>query len=249
MHAIWLEQGVSGLKMSGNVIEGHPEEAILGQSAGGAGAAAIDAQLGLLLEQLEDTGQLDDTIVIATSDHGRYMGGHGMDAHNFGAFEEIYNIPMIVRGGSVASGVSTDARVGLHDLCPTILELTGAEPIDAPDSRSFAKVLRDPNGAAGDFTTGYAEYEGTRFAVTQRVYWSGPWKLVFNGFDFDDLYNLDDDPHELHNLAADVSQSDRIRRMMTGLWRKIHQTDDHPLRTGHYCSLRLGAVGPDVANA
>ena len=52
------------------------------------------------------------------------------------AFEEIYRVPLIVRGPGVAQGAECAARTGLHDLCPTILDLADAEPIDVPDSRS-----------------------------------------------------------------------------------------------------------------
>jgi choline-sulfatase len=169
-----------------------------------------------------------------------------MDAHNFGAFEELYNIPLIVAGPGIARGARTSARAGLHDLCPTLLELAGARPIEAPDCRSLAPVLKDPAAAEKDFTTGYAEYHGTRFGLTQRIYWEGPWKFVFNGFDYDELYNLDDDPHELRNLAAEAACRDRVRSMMTAVWRNIRDTGDRTLLNSQYYSMRFAAVGPDA---
>jgi len=207
----------------------------------------VDRQFGLLLDQLERAQALEETVVIVTGDHGRYVGAHGMDAHNFGAFEEIYGIPLILGGPGVVSGARTEARVGLHDLCPTILELAEAEPIDVADSRSFAAVLRNPAAAEGEFQTGYAEYHGTRFPLMQRIYWEGPWKFVFNGFDYDELYNLADDPHEMRNLAADPQQQQRVCHMMTEVWRRIHATGDRALGGSQYYSMRFGAVGPDVA--
>jgi len=207
----------------------------------------IDEQLGLLLDQLERAGVLEDTIVVVTADHGRYLGAHGMDGHQFGAFEEIYGIPLIVSGPGLARDARTSARVGLHDLCPTILELTGAEAFDAPDSRSFAPVLRGPAGAEAQFRAGYAEYHGTRYRLTQRVYWEDAWKFVFNGFDYDELYNLAEDPHETRNVAAAPAQAERVRRMMGAIWQRIHDTGDRTLRNAQYGSMRFPAVGPDVA--
>ena len=52
----------------------------------------LDEQFGLLIDYLEASGQLENTVVIATADHGKYVGSHGMDGHNFGPFEEVYNI-------------------------------------------------------------------------------------------------------------------------------------------------------------
>lgn len=208
----------------------------------------IDAQLGRLLDVLEASGQLEDTVVVFTSDHGRYVGAHGMDAHNFGAFEEAYRIPMVVAGPGVAADAATDARVGLHDLCPTICDLTGTTAPDRIDGRSFATLLRDPPAVEGDFREGYAEYHGTRFRLSQRVYWKGPWKYVFNGFDHDEMYNLQDDPYELVNLAGREEHAGRARHMMAQIWRYARQTGDHTICNTHYHSMRFGIVGPEVSD-
>jgi arylsulfatase A-like enzyme len=204
----------------------------------------LDGQLAQLLATLESNGQLENTVVIVTADHGRYMGGHGLDAHNFGAFEEIYAVPMVVAGPGVAQGVEAHALVGFHDLCPTILELAGLAPFDVADSRSFLDVLRDP-AAAEHHRQGYAEYHGSRFRLTQRVYWEDEWKFVFNGFDFDELYNLADDPWEMTNLAELPEHAERIRNMMTAIWRCMHDTGDNTLLNTHYHSMRFAAVGPN----
>ena len=203
----------------------------------------IDAQLGRLVTVLEARGALDNTLIFFTADHGKYVGSHGFEAHNVGAFEEIYNIPLIVAGPGMASGVQTKARVGLHDLCPTLTELAGAEPIEVPDSRSFAALLRDPRMHEDAFQTSYAEYHGTRFPLAQRIYWEGEWKFVFNGFDFDELYNLADDPAEMHNLAP--GQAERVRQMMKQIWAHLDATGDRALVNTHYYSMRFAAVGPN----
>ena len=205
----------------------------------------IDEQLGALLDAVEQSGQLDNTIVAVLSDHGRYMGAHGFDAHNFGAFEEPYNVPLIVAGPGIAGGVDTDALVSLMDVGPTLLDLAGADSIDVPDSRSLAP-LPDPEGQASNHDQCYAEFYGTRFWLTQRVLWQGPWKLVFNGFDYDELYNLEEDPHELCNLAGD-SACDAVRqRLMAEIWRVAHRTGDQVLLGTHYAPMRFGVVGPSV---
>ena len=84
----------------------------------------LDEQFGLLIDYLAASGQLENSVVIATADHGKYVGSHGMDGHNFGPFEEVYNIPLVAAGPSIAQGVETDARVGLHAIGPTLLELS-----------------------------------------------------------------------------------------------------------------------------
>jgi arylsulfatase A-like enzyme len=203
----------------------------------------IDAQFGRILDRLEAAGHLENTLVVLTSDHGELLGAHGLYCKNYSAAEEIYNVPLVVAGPGVAQGESSDARVGLHDLCPTLLAAVGLPPIETSDSRSFAPLLAAPDDT-GDFQTGYAEYFGTRTILTQRVLWDGDWKFVFNGFDFDELYNLAEDPYEIKNLAEDPAHAGRLRAMTRQMWEIIERTGDHSLLNAHYPILRVAAVGP-----
>lgn len=206
----------------------------------------IDQQFGRLLDLLESSGQLENTIVVLTSDHGEMLGSHQLYMKNYGAWEEIYNIPMVVAGPGVAEGNTCGARVGLHDLAPTLCELGGANWADTGESRSFVDVLRDPAANADRFTTGYAEYFGTRYWLTQRVIWDGDWKLVWNGFDFDELYNLADDPCEMRNRIDDPDCDSVVRKLMQQAWRIVNETNDHPLGGSRYPVLRAAPYGPAV---
>lgn len=208
----------------------------------------IDQLCGGLIDQLDAAGQLENTLVVVLGDHGRYMGSHGFDAHNFGPFEEIYNVPMIMAGPGLATGVESNALVGLQDFGPTILEYTGAEPIDVPDSRSFAPLLPNPTAREADYDQGFAEYHGTRFPLMQRILWQGSWKFIFNGFDYDELYDLENDPHEMKNLARDPAHAPRIREMMAEIWRVIRDTDDRAILETHYSPMRFAAVGPNFSS-
>ncbi len=206
----------------------------------------VDSLVQRLLAKVEDAGKLDETVVIFLADHGRYVGAHGFDAHNFGAFEEIYKIPLIMAGPGLATGTNCGAQVSIADLGATICGLAGAEPIAVADSRSFQSMLGAPDIIPHAFETGYAEYHGTRFPLMQRILWQGDWKFVFNGFDFDELYNLDDDPHEMRNLAGDADQRQRIESMMSEIWRRVRDTGDRAIYESHYFSMRLACVGPDA---
>lgn len=211
-----------------------------------ASVTEIDAQFGRLIDLVAGAGKLDHTIVVLTSDHGELLGSHGLYCKNFSGFEEVYNIPLTMCGPGIAQGVVSNARAGLHDLCPTLLEMADAEGIDVPDSRSFVPVLRDPAGASAAYQKGFAEYHGGRYRVTQRVVYDGAWKLVLNGFDFDELYNLDDDPHEMKNLAADPAHRDRLRALTQDMWRVVRDTGDRALFNSHYPVLRVAPFGPDI---
>lgn len=206
----------------------------------------IDRMVGQLTGQLEAAGQLDNTVVIFLADHGRYVGAHGFDAHNFGPFEEIYRVPLIMAGPDITPGSECSAQVSIADVGTTICSIGGTQALETPDSRCFASLLTEPEVVSEEFQTGYAEYHGTRFPLMQRIVWQGDWKFVFNGFDFDELYNLADDPFEMTNLAARPEHQNRIEAMMTEVWRRVRDTNDRAILESHYFSMRLACVGPDV---
>ena len=209
----------------------------------------IDQLFGQLIDLVEINGESENTIIVITSDHGELLGAHGLYCKNFSASEEIYNIPLVISGPGCAKGITTDARVGLHDLCPSLLDLVDCEPIDVPDSRSFASMLSDPKSEEHQFMTGFAEYYGGRMILTQRVIWNGSWKFVFNGFDFDELYNLDADPYEMTNLAEDPTYQEQLNQMTSQMWQVANDTNDHSLFNSQYPILRVASVGPLVLNA
>ncbi|MCP4786984.1 MAG: sulfatase-like hydrolase/transferase [Fuerstiella sp.] len=209
----------------------------------------LDGIVQRLTASVDAAGQLENTIVVFMADHGRYVGAHGFDAHNFGAFEEIYRIPLIVAGPGVAAGATCEAQVSISDMGATFCELGQADPIDVPDSQSFGSLLAQPETIPPDFETGYAEYHGTRFPLMQRILWQGPWKFVFNGFDFDELYNLQHDPHEMHNRVNDPELQPRVESMMTEIWRRVRETGDRAIHESHYFSMRLACIGPESVPA
>lgn len=210
--------------------------------------AEIDQLVGRVMDRLEAAGQLGNTVVVFLADHGRYVGAHGFDAHNFGPFEEIYRVPLIMAGPGISEGSECGAQVSIADVGTTICSIGQTQPIETPDSRSFAALLSLPNNVPDAFRTGYAEYHGTRFPLMQRILWQNEWKFVFNGFDFDELYNLEEDPFEMTNLATRPEQQTRVESMMSEIWRRVRDTKDRAILESHYFSMRLACVGPDVVD-
>ncbi len=206
----------------------------------------IDRQYGRLLDLLEKNGQIDNTIIVLSSDHGELLGAHGLYCKNISAYEEVYNIPMVLAGPGIAQGQTSRARVGLHDVGPTLLEMACAAPLGQVHGRSFADVLRHPTAQNDRFNQGFAEYFGSRYMLSQRVFWDDDWKLVLNGFDFDELYDLERDPYELNNLIDDPACKDRIREMMTHVHRIMKETGGKSIMGANYPPLRLEPYGPQI---
>ena len=98
----------------------------------------IDQLVGKLTSHLEEAGQLDNTVVVFLADHGRYVGSHGFDAHNFGPFEEIYRVPLIMAGPGISSGAECQAQVSIADVGTTLCQLGNAELCRVPRNQVSA---------------------------------------------------------------------------------------------------------------
>lgn len=205
----------------------------------------LDAQVGRILAALKDAGQYENTVVVFASDHGDMLGAHGLATKGVGtSYEEVYNIPCIVRVPGMRRGVE-DRRtlVSLVDLAPTLLDLCGAGRLSAAQGRSLRPVLEGSHNPE-EWRDAYAEFFGQRFVYTQRMVWHGDWKYVFSPGGIDELYDLAHDPGERHNLAADPVHRDILLDMCRRMWRRMKDIGDTSLFNSHYATLRTAPIGP-----
>ena len=200
----------------------------------------IDDQVGRVLRVLEETGQSENTLVLFLSDHGDYMGAHRLMLKGVPAFEEAYRVPLILKGPGVRPGQEAPGIVSLLDVAPTLMELMLGEGFSC-HGRSLRPLLGG-DGSGWD-SQAYAEMQGQRMAYTQRVLWRGRHKYVFNAFDEDEIYDLERDPHELHNLAG--SRGPLCREMAAGMWEIARSTGDYNLYESQYGCFRWAPVGPE----
>ena len=168
-------------------------------------AAKDDAAIGQLLDALETLGLSGSTLVVVTSDHGETLStahdAMGMDSirqrfhHAVGNYEETTRIPLVMAlPGVLDGGRAVVDRVRNTDIAPTILDIEGLDADPRMSGRSLLPLAR-----------GTAEAE-PRVVVSEgrqsrAVLW-GHWRLIaHDGSPEDDLYDLDDDPGERHNVA------------------------------------------------
>ena len=156
----------------------------------------IDAQIGLMLDALKRTGHWDDTIVILTADHGYHLGDHFMWG-KVTLFEICNRVPMVIRvPGKTKSGSSSQGLVELVDLYPTLAELCNVPAPNNLQGRSFAPLLIDPktSGKKAVYTVVRRGSKLGKAIRTQR------WRYA-RWPDGEELYDLDNDIAEHHNLA------------------------------------------------
>ena len=168
------------------------------------GVRYADTHVGMLLEKLEALGVLDDLIIIVSSDHGENLGEIGMWSEHGTADSGTCRIPLIVRWPGMKTG---HADAGLHyniDLLPTLAELLGREPRRSWDGESFAAAIRDGAPSGRDYLVISQCCHGCQRSVRR-----GDWLYIRTYHDFfhlfpkEMLFNLADDPHEQHDLAAE----------------------------------------------
>ncbi|WP_295811220.1 sulfatase-like hydrolase/transferase [uncultured Nitratireductor sp.] len=188
--------------------------------------AMLDAEIGRLLEWLDQTGLASSTLVIFTSDHGDMTGAHGGLIDKGLLYEEAIRIPLLFRHPDLPAG-SRDALASNMDIMTTVLSLLDI-PYEERHGMDLSRILGGEDEAGRDHLL--VEYHGLRFLYSQRaLIGNDGWKLIFTPGDYDELYNLLDDPHEMSNKATDASASKQLNTMRARLIDETARLGD-PLR-------------------
>ena len=160
----------------------------------------IDYEIGRLLEALEEMGIADETAVLFSSDHGDLTGAHGRlwDKGPF-MYEETYHIPLIIRIPWLdTKGAVCQKFVSNMDLATTVLDIAGLPIPGYHDARSLLPLVADPESNWRDDIM--CEFHGHRYLYSQRMVRWDRYKYIFNPSDYDELYDLANDPYEMNNL-------------------------------------------------
>ncbi len=189
--------------------------------------AFTDAQIGLLLQTLDELELWDKTVVVFFGDHGFHLGDHGGLWGKLTLFEATARVPLIVAAPGKKAGVVSPRLVEFVDLYPTLLELCGLPAASGLEGTSFVPLLDDPDrewkkaaftqverqpGSNGGSRLMGRSIRTQRWRYTE---WGGPETA--------ELYDHDRDPLELENLAGQPEQRATIatlRKMLSAGWRE-----------------------------
>ncbi|RPJ59127.1 MAG: DUF229 domain-containing protein [Acidobacteria bacterium] len=192
-----------------------------------AALAYLDDQLDRLFDELETRGLLGNTIVIVTSDHGEAFGNHNLFGHGNSLYKETLHVPLIFYGpGRIPPGRRVSEVAGLSQLPSTVMDIIGRKPEAVFPGESMAPLWAGGD-AAGKGSAVYADLRpgrfqgGPDFYPNSREGWSSiithDWHLLTSDSGQTGLYAWREDPQETHDLAADPSKQEVIKRLQQEL--------------------------------
>jgi arylsulfatase A-like enzyme len=185
----------------------------------------LDAQVGRVLDALKKSGQLDNTLIVFSSDHGLAIGSHGLFGKQ-NLYDHSMHPPLIFAGPGIPKGKQTDALCYLLDIFPTLGELAGVAGPPESEGKSLVPVLTGKQTKVRDSLF-------TAYRNLQRAVRDDRWKLiVYPQVNKVQLFDLQNDPAEMKDLATDKSHAAEVERLTALLkdWQK-QVGDTQPLHS------------------
>jgi len=180
-----------------------------------------DAQIGRILEALEENGQRDETLIVFASDNGLALGRHGlMGKQNL--YEHSTRVPLIIAGPGIPQGEIRDQLCYLFDIFPTLCDLTGLASPEHVEFISLKAVIDDPAAA-------HRDHLYFAFMAWQRAIRTARHKLIeycVDGARHTQLFDLKADPDETENLAGDPAHHKALEQLRTLLEEARAQLND-----------------------
>ncbi|MHC4720996.1 MAG: sulfatase-like hydrolase/transferase [Planctomycetota bacterium] len=181
----------------------------------------VDAQIGRVLKALKKTGQQENTIIIFSTDNGLAVGRHGlMGKQNL--YEHSVHVPLIINGPGIPKSKKRDGLCYVHDIYPTLCDLTGVAIPYSVKSKSLVPVIGSPEKKIRD--TLFFAYKDIQRGIRDERY-----KLILyfvNGKGTAQLFDLRSDPLELKNLVDDPQYSKQLQQLGKELVRWRDELND-----------------------
>ncbi len=179
-----------------------------------------------VLDVLQESGQYEDTIIIATADHGEMLGAHNLYQKGV-LYDRAIRLPFIV------SNIGENGRcsqLGSHvDMPSTILDLLQQPPMNNVQGKSLVPMLSNLKTTASD--NQFIEFNGyINGGIYSRAVMSCTHKYIYHHNDKDMLFNLQDDPDEMINIIDDPEYANVLQKFRNELLVWMQQTNDFLLK-------------------
>ncbi len=173
-----------------------------------------DHAIGGIVNTLDRLGLAEDTLVVFTTDHGHFLGQHGLIAKGAFHYEDMVRVPMIVRRpGHIPAGRTSSALQSLVDFAPTFLSAAGLEPPGLMQGIDQLPVWYGQEDAVRDHVLVENRHEPTR--VHLRTYIDQRYKItIYRNADYGELFDLEEDPDEHTNLWANPEHAALKSRLL-----------------------------------
>ncbi len=183
----------------------------------------VDECIGQVLAALEARGDADNTLIAFHPDHGEMLGVHSY-FQKMVCYEESAHVPMMISGPGITPG-RRSCLTSHVDLLPTFLDYAGVPVPSRVQGHSLRGVLEGK--ATGVREAAFSEYNGNAAPdLYQRCVVSGDHKYIWNAEDIDELYDLREDPYEMHNVAGDSAKQTLRRELRQRLSEWMRETGD-----------------------
>lgn len=197
-------------------------------------AMSVDESIGRVMEYLEEIGELDNTVIVYTSDQGFFLGEHGWFDKRF-MYEECLRMPFVIRYPKMIKAGSTSKAICMNvDFGPTFLDLAGIEVPSEMQGRSFRKVLekkgRIPAGWREAAYYHYYEYPAEHSVKRHYGIRTSDCKLIhfYNDIDQWEMYDMKADPQEMRNVYDDPAYAGKraqMHRILEQVQQEYEDTD------------------------
>jgi len=206
----------------------------------------LDSNVGRIVDALDALGLADSTHVVYTSDHGDNVGARGLWGKST-LYQESVGIPMILAGPDVSPSVC-DTSVDLLDLYPTILQAVGVDPTPHMGTRQGLSLFDIARQPVDDDRAILSEYHAAGSNTAGFMLRKGPWKYHHYVRFQPELFNLESDPGELHDLAGEPAYAAVLAGMKAALYAICNPEDVDRQAKADQAALIERMGGPEAAS-
>lgn len=193
----------------------------------------VDEEVGRIIKALEETGQLENTVVIFTADHGEHLGDHGLIQKGPPGYDSCSHVPLIFSApGQIESGIQAEQLVEAVDIAPTVLDFCSVQTPPWFQGRSLLPILQGDK--YDERSSVFIEFRSP-FGISSKTVRNHKYKLCEIDGDKELLFDLEKDPNELNDVASDPEYSQALQDMRVELIKRWFSVEkQYPLKTGDY---------------